>query len=901
MPWPYLIVDAQGRLRFANGHLGRLMGCDAAALVGCALSEVLQPDEGGALTDEVLARVFGGECWHGRWNVCAQSDRIPLEVLVQRDPAVEDQVWVIGLENPVINNQLVLSPRSELRLLQILINHTQDYVFFTDPEGHFIITNRAFQRAIKAPYPGYEIGRKLSDFVSADTAEVFSETSAQVLETGQPLVNHTTMFRLRDGEGHWVQSVKMPVFNRSGRCIGLVCVSRDITQFKDNEEKLRQAIRQANMASQAKSDFLANMSHEIRTPINGVIGMTELCLETPLNSEQQKYLQAVLSCSNQLLALINDILDFSKIEAGQLQLEAIPFDIVNVVEETVDQFTHQTHEKGIELVLDVKADVPSRVKGDPTRFRQILNNLLSNAVKFTDEGEIVVRLEVMRQDAEFVNLQLTVADTGIGVPKNRQDSIFETFTQADTSTTRKYGGSGLGLSICKKLATLMGGDITLESTVGSGSTFRVEVRMLAVEKPAASAFAKLAKLRGMRVLVVDDNKTNRDILSDLCDQWGFLCATAPGGLDALDMLETAALKKKPFQLVLLDQHMPELNGLDVGALILNRPTLEGIKIILLSSSISLSEAERATQLGIARSLTKPIKQGVLLDAILEEFLPERKRVSPEQSDELKPSAGQRPMHILLAEDNPINQEVSVKRLTKMGHRVLVAPTGAEAVEAFRKHHFDLILMDVQMPVMDGFAATQKIREIERMTGSYTPIIAMTARAMKGDEELCLKMGMDAYMAKPFRASKLEEILKTLTPVTQPLGDAEGMLVDEVRPPARHFDIEEAIDGLSEDDAEDLIIACRIFLKHYREDLDGILQAWRDRNMQGVHMLAHRIKGGVGTMRAEIARKMAHSVEIAAQSGQTKVVEETLPQLAEELESMAAHISDFMARHPEFQD
>jgi len=579
--------------------MARLLSTEAEALTGQPLKQWFGIDDGnGGDLPGTLGKITPKAAWHGRLNYQAGGDRIAIEVVIQVDPEEAGQLWVVALENPIINEQMVMGARSELHLLQILMDHTIDYVFFLDLDGRFIITNAAFQTALNVTFPGQEIGRELRDFVEEQTAKEFAETSALVLASGKPLLNHVSQFRFKNGEGHWVQSNKMPVFGQHRKCIGLVCVSRDITPQREYEEKLRSAIRQANLASQAKSDFLANVSHEIRTPINGIIGMSELCLETSLNTEQQSYLQSVLSCSNTLLSLINDILDFSKIEAGQLQLESISFNILHCLEETVGQFSFQTLEKGLELVVDFDPALPHLVRGDPTRFKQILYNLLSNAIKFTDEGEIVVRARPLKLEDDQVRISLSVTDTGIGIPANRLDVIFQSFTQADASTTRKYGGTGLGLAICKKLCEIMGGGIRVESKLRKGTTFEVEIPFGVPAKQPVSVPVRLSRLKGLRVLIIDDNQTNRAILLRLCEQWGFSGTSVSGGLEGLDTLEAGVRKKQPYQLVLLDQHMPELSGLDVAALMFNRPSLAGIKIILLSSSLNLAESSRAAALGV---------------------------------------------------------------------------------------------------------------------------------------------------------------------------------------------------------------------------------------------------------------------------------------------------------------
>ncbi len=902
LPWPYLACGRDGVIRFANRHLARLLGADEALLVGQPLAQWFKADDEGGLLSEILGKVAAGQAWHGRLNYASGSDRVAIEVVLEADPAEAGQLWLIALENPIINEQMVMSARSELHLLQILMDHTIDYVFFLDLEGRFVVTNSAFQSALQVAFPGQEIGREFREFVEEATAKEFAETSALVLASGKPLLNHVSLFRFKNREGHWVQTNKMPVFGQHRKCLGLVCVSRDITQQREYEEKLRSAIRQANLASQAKSDFLANVSHEIRTPINGIIGMSELCLETPLTSEQQSYLQSVLSCSNTLLALINDILDFSKIEAGQLQLENISFNLLHCLEETVGQFSFQTLEKGLELAVDFDPALPHLVRGDPTRFKQILYNLLSNAIKFTDEGEIVVRARPLVVEDESVRVALAVTDTGIGIPAGRLEVIFQSFTQADASTTRKYGGTGLGLSICKKLCELMGGAIRVESKPRKGSTFEVEIPFGLPSRQPASTPARLAQLKGLRVLIIDDNQTNRTILARLCEQWGFASVAAASGLEGLDALESATRKKQPYQLVMLDQHMPELSGLDVAALVLNRPSLAGVKIILLSSSLNLAESSRAAALGISRSLTKPVKQKYLLDLILDELGTAPGRLAapaaePASSGEPLAPAAYTPRHILLVEDNPINQEVCVKRLNKMGHKVAIANNGAEAVEIYRQGEFDLVLMDVQMPVMDGFEATQRIRDIERTRDRYTPIIAMTARAMKGDEEHCLRVGMDGYMAKPFRTAKLAELLQNIEPVSPPAAPPPP-------PPAAAddddnlpYNMRTMLGKLAEDDADDLRLASEVYLRHHADEIAALEKAWKTGNQEDLYKRAHRIKGGMAALRARLAQRMAQEIEVAARQGDRDLPHQRVPELVTEMRHMAEDIRRVSGKSP----
>lgn len=850
------------------------------------IQELFSTDSEASSVEDIFEQLGLTKAWHGKLRLGDLDEGAVLEVMIQRDPGDLNLVWCIVLENPVINGQMVLGARSELRLLQILMDHTVDYVFFRDVQGRFIITNKAFQEALGVPYPGYEIGKKMGDFVNRKTAQWSEEAEALVLSTLKPLINHVDYFQVKNGRGHWLQSTNVPVFDHNRNCIGTVCVSRDITELREKEERLKQAIERAEAANQAKSEFLANMSHEIRTPINGIVGMTELCLETELSEEQERYLDTVLSCSNTLLSLVNDVLDFSKIEAGQLELEAIPFDIRESVEEVVDQFSTQAREKGLEVAMRIDPRIPRLLRGDAMRLKQVLNNLLSNALKFTDEGEIIIRLKLTRRAPKSVSFSLEVSDTGIGISANRIESIFESFTQADSSTTRKYGGTGLGLAICRKLVEMMSGEISVVSEPGVGSTFTVKLTLPVVAASQEGELQLLERLQGLKVLIVDDNRTNREILLELCKNWGFEPKAVSGGLDALVALEDAHRNDMPFKLVLMDHQMPNLSGLDVVTLIRNRSALQDVKIILLSSSLVFQDSERARAYGVSALLTKPVKQAVLLEAIFDIFQIQR----PRAQFRVKASgeAGKQqmtPLKVLLAEDNPINQEVTAQRLRRMGHTVVLAENGCKAVEFYRNERFDLILMDVQMPEMDGLEAARQIREIERERDYTTPIIAMTARVMKGDEEACLQAGMNGYMAKPFRSAKLQSILESFSFQGVYQSDRNQRELPLPIP----YNLEPVLLELDNEDREDLAAAAQLFLNHYANDFDRLKKAWERRDFAIANHEAHSMKGAAGIFRATRFQSLAFELEEAANSRNVKDGDRVLPMLEEELKQVVAEI------------
>ncbi len=748
-----------------------------------------------------------------------------------------------------------------------------------DLKGRFTFVNQRFCDMLKRSRDEV-VGKTDFDFFPHDLAEKYREDDAKVIESGE-IMEDIEKFQRNNGDDGYVHVLKAPILDAQGDVVGTQGVFWDVTEQKLAEVELQRAKQAAEDASRAKSQFLANMSHEIRTPLNGIIGMSELLLDTRLNAQQQEYLLLVCDSAESLLSIINDILDFSKIEAGKLDLDIFTFALRENLSDTMRLLSSRAHGKGLELSYYVNSAAPEWIAGDAGRLRQILLNLVGNAIKFTEQGEVSLRVDVESQNDVEALLHFRVQDTGIGIPAEKQSTVFDSFEQADGSTTRKYGGTGLGLAISTRLVALMDGRIWLESELGQGSVFHFTARFQKAPIPKEDQPAGMDRLRNQRVLVVDDHDTNRMILVEFLKGWNMVAEAVESPRVALQRVRASVDEHQPYDFVLLDGHMPEMDGPELAEQIhgVLRGLSKPIMLLLTSAGRMLNEEERQ-RLEVAACLTKPIKPSHLRNALLGTLAETPATADSSSGDSQSEAVEGKTLRVLLAEDSLVNQRLAVALLKNQNCETIVAVNGQEALDHWRNGHFDLILMDIQMPEMDGLTATRTIREIERSTNRHIPIIAMTAHAMQGDRERCLEAGTDDYLAKPIRPDQLRDKIrdvmgrtlevKATSSTSEEVSDGDGMI-----------DWEGVLQRVGGD--RDLM---REVIEAFLEEVPASLRQLDEAIGQGqpseVRRLAHTVKNALATLGAASSKDTAFELEQAGGDGKLSAAKDLLNKLESEV-------------------
>ncbi len=862
---PQLVWACQpdGRLDYVNHRWTDYTGQSPEQAVDRGWESVLHPDDLGRCLDRWSRSVRTGEPYEIEYRFRRDSDGSYRWFLGRGEPMRDKGGRVVrwfGACTDIHDGKLAGERR-----YRSLVEATSAIVWNTPASGEFESEQPGWSAFTGLGFAQIK-GAGWLDAIHPDdrdeTARAWSEAVA-----ARSLYQVEHRLRRHDGEYRHMLVRSVPIFDPAGAVREWIGVHSDIDDRKRAHAALVEAKEAAEAATRAKGEFLANMSHEIRTPMNGILGMIELTLHTELSPRQREYLGLVKSSADALLTVIDDILDFSKIEAGKLGIVAVPFDLHDAVTDTLRPLALRAHDKNLELACRVAPDLPRVVVGDAGRVRQVLINLVGNAIKFTGSGEVVVAVEAGPAEGPDVVLRFSVADTGIGIPAAKKAMVFAAFEQVDNSPTRKYGGTGLGLAISTRLVELMGGVIEVEDNPGGGSIFRFTVRVRRPRPTPDPSTPDPLVLDGLRVLIVDDNRTNRLILEEVMSQWGCRPVAVAGASEALAALGLAAAHGEPFAVALIDRMMPEIDGLDLAGRVHADPRFAGLAMLLLSSG-GPDETCRHADLGIGGRLNKPVRQSELLGALLDLLAPDS---DPDPPPPPEPSAPTGPrLRVLLAEDHPVNQKVATRMLQDQGHAVTLVVDGRAAVDAVASTPFDVVLMDIQMPEMDGFEALAAIRGREARPGPRLPILALTAHAMSGDRERCLDAGFDHYLSKPIHPAALREALARFAPGLDP-APAAG--------PALAFDRRAALDGLGGDDQLlDEILG--LFLADAPRLLAEARGAVAAADLAALGRLTHTVAGVAGNFAAPALVAAARRLEALAKAGDLAHADDALAALDE---------------------
>ncbi len=772
-----------------------------------------------------------------------------------------------------------------------LVENLPLHVVRKDIDGRVVFGNQRYCEAIGLPLDEL-IGKTDSDLFPSDLAGKYCQDDRRVIETGE-VFNDIEEHQTSDGERVFVEIFKGPIRDSLGQINGVQVMYWDVTQRKRAQEEVRVAKEQAEAANRAKSEFLANMSHEIRTPMNGIVGMTELLLNTTPTAEQRDYLRMVKQSADSLLRLLNDILDFSKIEAGKLDLEHREFSLRDCIGQTLRTLGRRAGEKNLELLCRFRPNVPDALVGDAGRLGQIVLNLAGNAIKFTESGEVEVEVGSQSVTDDSVALEVSVRDTGIGIPRDQQQRIFDSFSQVDASTTRRFGGTGLGLAISSQLVAMMDGRIWVESEEGHGTTFHFTARFGRHDHGHGDT-AGLQHLQGNRVLVADDNRRSREIITELIESWGLVCVAVDSGQEAILEMKRAADAAQPYWIAIVDRMMPGLDGFNVAACIHEDRQLRDCQLIMLHAAPQAGDVERCRRLGVNRYMQKPIVQMELLGTILQlAGVQHSDKQSADDSLELHPEEETQRLKILLAEDSVVNQQVAIGLLSQRGHEVIVASDGQQAVDTLKQQQdFDLILMDVQMPNMDGHEATRIIREQETGSGRHIPIVAMTAGAMKGDQQRCLESGMDDYVSKPIDPQLLYDAIATCCttpacsshqeenrPADSPPAETEEGIIDTA-----------AALELCDGDRDRLRLLAETLSAEATDLISQLKSAMESSDAESVQRHGHTLKGSAAIFNAAGVADIARLIERLGAEGNVEDAAKLIQQAESEVAKLVSALS-----------
>lgn len=785
-----------------------------------------------------------------------------------KSPIFDENGEIIGTQGISRNINMLSEKMSEQKSqLEAILDHIPVALWLKDKEGRYLMVNKEYENFYdvkKENLLNREVKETLinNNLATESTVNHLMNVDKQVMSS-KDITQEEVLMNIK-GEERYVEITKAPVINEKKQVIGLLGISHDVTEQRNYERLIIKSKEYAEEANRAKSDFLANMSHEIRTPMNGILGFMQLLADTDLDKEQRDFVDEAQKSSEILLALLNDILDLSKIEAGKMTMENIGFNIRYVLEDVGTLASSNASKKGVEINVLCHSDIPERVIGDPSRLKQVLNNFVNNAIKFTHDGEINITASLVSKSDKKVKLYFEIQDTGIGIAKENQAKIFEAFTQADSSTTRKYGGTGLGLAISKNIVKMMNGEIKVESQENVGSKFSFTGEF-PIDNSADSAFeTKKVSLKDTKILIVDDNKTNLKVVEHYLKE--YRCKTVCCE-DAISALSSLRDEKDHFDIILTDFCMPTIDGMEFAAMAKKLDYYHETPIILLSSRAQISDCKANDKNNLRGYLPKPIRKNDLIECIMLVLNKEQDKSKLITDHTIKEIRQNTKIKILLVEDNPLNQKLTTKMLNKAGYNCDIANNGQEAVSAYKQNDYDLIFMDCQMPVMDGYQATGEIRKLEQTNGKCTPIVALTANAMDSDFKVCLDAGMTDYLAKPL---KQEHLLEKVQIYSSQIESPEDLPSEPEQNTYDSEDIKEIMDAISKDlgiDTEDAKELLDDFWKDLGTQLDSLREKIEAKDYENVRQIAHSIKGASGNLRINKIFQLTKDIEFMAKNNE----------------------------------